>query len=210
MTISVGSSTVVGVYTVTVTATGGGLSNTASVFLSVTSAAGGQLIVDGGFESATKSGNSAPGWTATTTVSGQDVIVYHGPYPHTGSNYASEGGYNSDTDKLTQSLTIPSTINSATLTFWVNVVTQETTTSTKYDYLYVEIHNSSGTLLATPLTLSNLDNKSSNNTNGVYFQPAAVSLASYKGQTIELVFHATTDYEKTTTFNIDDVSVTTQ
>jgi hypothetical protein len=210
MTISVGASTAVGVYTVTVTATGGGLTNTATVSLSVTSAGSGQLIVDGGFESATKSGNSAPGWTATTTISGQDVIVYHGSYPHTGSNYASEGGYNSDTDKLTQTLTIPSTINSATLTFWVNVVTQETTTSTKYDYLYVEIHNSSGTLLATPLTLSNLDNKSSNNTNGVYFQPAAISLTSYKGQAIELVFHATTDYEKTTTFNIDDVSVATQ
>ena len=210
MTISVGASTAVGVYTVTVTATGGGLTNTATVSLSVTSAGSGQLIVDGGFESATKSGNSAPGWTATTTISGQDVIVYHGSYPHTGSNYASEGGYNSDTDKLTQTLTIPSTINSATLTFWVNVVTQETTTSTKYDYLYVEIHNSSGTLLATPLTLSNLNNKSSNNTNGVYFQPAAISLTSYKGQTIELVFHATTDYEKTTTFNIDDVSVATQ
>jgi hypothetical protein len=210
MTISVGASTAVGVYTVTVTATGGGLTNTATVSLSVTSAGSGQLIVDGGFESATKSGNSAPGWTATTTISGQDVIVYHGSYPHTGSNYASEGGYNSDTDKLTQTLTIPSTINSATLTFWVNVVTQETTTSTKYDYLYVEIHNSSGTLLATPLTLSNLNNKSSNNTNGVYFQPAAISLTSYKGQAIELVFHATTDYEKTTTFNIDDVSVATQ
>src|ERR1700691_1955738 len=210
MTISVGSSTAAGVYTVTVTATGGGLTNTATVSLSVTSAGSGQSIVDGGFESATKSGNSAPGWTATTTVSGQDIIVYHGAYPHTGNNYASEGGYNSDTDKLIQTVTIPSTINSATLTFWVTVVTQETTTSTKYDYLYVEIHNSSGTLLATPLTLSNLDNKSSNNTNGVYFQPAAISLTAYKGETIEIVFHATTDYEKTTTFNIDDVSVTTQ
>ena len=92
----------------------------------------------------------------------------------------------------------------------MNVVTQETTTSSKYDYLYVEIHNSSGTLLGTPLTLSNLDNKSSGNKNGVYFQPAAVSLTAYAGQTIELVFHATNDYEKTTTFRIDDVSLTTQ
>jgi cardiolipin synthase len=212
LTITVASTTVVGTYTVTVTGAGGGLTQSAAISLTVASGGGGgaQLMVDGGFESATKSGNSAPGWTATTTVSGQDVIVYHGAYPHTGTNYASEGGSNSDTDNLTQTVTIPSTITSATLTFWVNVVTQETTTSTKYDYLYVEILNSAGTKLATPLTLSNLDNKSSNNTNGVYFQPAAISLTAYKGKTIKIRFSATTDYEKPTTFNIDDVSLLTQ
>jgi len=211
LTISVASSTAVGAYTVTVTGSGGGVTQTATVSLTVAAGGGGtQLIVDGGFESATQSGNSAPGWTATTNISGHNVIAYEGPYPHTGTNYATEGGYNNDNDTLTQTVTIPSNIASATLTFWVNVVTQETTTSTKYDYLYVEIHNTAGTKLATPLTLSNLDNKSSNNTNGVYFQPAAVSLTAYKGKTIQLVFHATNDYEKTTTFNIDDVSLTTQ
>jgi hypothetical protein len=175
------------------------------VYSVASSGGGSQLIVDGGFESATQSGNSAPGWTAATNTSGQDVIVYEGPYPHTGTNYASEGGYDNVNDTLTQTLTIPSGISSATLAFWVNVVTQETTTTTKYDYLYVEIHNTAGTKLATPLTLSNLDNKSSNDTNGVYFQPAAVNLAAYAGKTIELVFHATNDYEKTTPFRIDDV-----
>jgi phospholipase D-like protein len=212
LTITVASTAVVGTYTVTVTGSGGGLTQSATVSLTVASGGGGgtQLIVDGGFESATKSGNSAPGWTATTTVSGQDVIVYRGAYPHTGTNYASEGGSNNDTDNLTQTVTIPSNITSATLTFWVNVVTQETTTSTKYDYLYVEILNSAGTKLATPLTLSNLDNKSSNNTNGVYFQPAAISLTAYAGKTIKVRFSATTDYEKPTTFNIDDVSLLTQ
>jgi cardiolipin synthase A/B len=211
MTITVGSSTAVGTYTVTVTGSGGGVTQTATVSLSVASSGGGgQLIVDGGFESATKSGNSAPGWTSVTNTSGQDVIVYEGPYPYAGTNYASEGGYDNVNDTLTQTVTIPSSISSATLTFWVNVVTQETTTTTKYDYLYVEVHNTAGTKLATPLTLSNLDNKSSSNTNGVYFQPAAVNLTAYAGETIELVFHATNDYEKTTTFRIDDVSLTTQ
>jgi hypothetical protein len=212
LTITVASSTVVGTYTVTVTGSGGGLTQTATISLTVASGGGGgtQSIVDGGFESATKSGNSATGWTATTTISGQDIIVYHGAYPHTGTNYASEGGSNNDTDNLTQTVTIPSNITSATLTLWVNVVTQETTTSTKYDYLYVEILNSAGTKVATPLTLSNLDNKSSNNTSSVYFQPAAISLTAYKGKTIKLRFSATTDYEKPTTFNIDDVSLVTQ
>ena len=138
------------------------------------------------------------------------MIVYEGAYPHTGTNYSSEGGCNNDNDTLTQTVTIPSNIASAMLTFWVNVATQETTPSIKYDYLYVEIHDSSGAKLATPLTLSNLDNKSSDNTNGHYFQPAAVDLTAYKGKTIAVVFHATTDYEKATTFRIDDVALTTR
>jgi len=211
MTITVGSSTAVGVYTATVTGSGGGLTKTATVSLSVASATGGtQLIADGGFESATASGNSAPGWTATTNISGGNVIIYHGTYPHSGANYAREGAYNSSIDTLTQTVTVPSNITSASLTFWVNVTTKETSTTKKYDYLYVEIHNSSGTLLQTVLTLSNLDNKSSNNTSGVYFQPAAVDLSAYKGETIQLVFHATTDSEYTTTFLIDDVSLIAQ
>jgi len=212
LTISVGATAAVGTYTVTVMGTGGGVTHAATVSLTVASGGGGgsQLIVDGGFEAATKSGNTAPGWTATTNISGHNVILYKGTYPHTGTNLASEGGYNNDNDTLTQTVTIPSSITAATLTFWVNVVTNETTTSTKYDYLYVEIHNSSGTKLATPLTLSNLDNKSSNNKNGTYFQPPAVDLTAYKGKTVEVVFHATTDYEKTTTFRIDDVSLTTK
>jgi len=209
LTLSVGSSTAPGTYAITVFGSGGGITNSTTVSLTVGSSGGTQRITDGGFESATKSGNSAPGWSATTNISGHNVIVYHGSYPHTGKNYANEGGYNSQADMLIQTVTIPSGISSAALTFWVNVVTTETTTTTKYDLLHVEVHNSAGKLLATPLTLSNLDSKSSNNTKGVYFQPATVSLASYAGQTIKLVFHSTTNSTNPTTFNIDDVSLLT-
>lgn len=62
---------------------------------------------------ATKSGNSAPGWTAVTNISGHTVIVYERAYPHTGTNYASEGGYKNDDDALTQTVTIPSNIGPA-------------------------------------------------------------------------------------------------
>ncbi len=208
ITITVGASTAVGTYSVTVTGTGGGLTRTTPVSLTVSSGGGGstQLITDGGFESATASGLSAPGWTATTNISGHNVITYHGSYPHTGTNYAFEGAVNNDNDTLTQTLSIPANTTSASLTFWVNVVTQEAP-GTAYDFLYLEIHNSSGTLLATPLTLSNLDSTSSNNTNGTYFQPAAVNMTAYAGQTIQIVFHATTDVSLPTTFRIDDVSL---
>jgi cardiolipin synthase len=207
LTLSAGSSTVAGVYTITINGTGGGLTETTSVSLTISSSGSTQLITDGGFESATKSGLTAPGWTATTNISGHNVIVVKGAYPHSGQNYASLGGSNNENDTLTQTITVPAGTPSAPLTFWVNITTQETN-GKSYDYLYVEIHNTSGTLLATPLTLSNTNSTSDNNTLGVYFQPQSVDLSSYAGKTIEVVFHATTDYEKTTTFLIDDVSVT--
>jgi uncharacterized membrane protein len=212
MTITAGSSTPTGTYSVTVTGTGGGITQSTTVSLTITSGGGGggQLITDGGFESATSSGLSAPGWTATTAVSGENVIIYQGTYPHTGTNYAFEGYYNYDDNTLTQTVSIPSGISSASLTFWVNVVTQEYPNTGPYDFLYVEIHNASGTLLATPLTLTNNSSTSSNNTDGVYFQPAAINLASFAGQTIQIVFHATTDVSLPTTFRIDDVSLVAQ
>ena len=207
MTLSAGSSTVAGGYTITITGTGGGLTETTSIALTISSTSSTQLITDGGFESAPRSGLSAPGWTATTNISEHNVIVVKGAYPHSGQNYASLGGSNNENDTLTQTITVPAGAPSAPLTFWVNITTQETN-GKAYDYLYVEIHNASGTLLATPLTLNNTNSSSDHNTLGVYFQPQSVDLSSYAGKTVEVVFHVTTDYEKTTTFLIDDVSVT--
>lgn len=209
LTINAGSTTPAGTYTVTVTGTGAGISHTTNISLTVTAAGGGgtaEIITDGGFESATASGNSAPGWTATSTTTGFNVIQKAGSFPHAGTNYAQFGGNNSQTDTLTQTVSIASNATAASLTFWANVVTTETGT-TAFDKLTVEIHNSSGTLLATPLTLSNLDAPKSNNTNGTYFQPAAISLAAYNGQTIELVFKSVNGSISPSTFRIDDVSL---
>jgi hypothetical protein len=206
LTLAASATATIGTATVTVTGTGGGLTETTAVSLTVSATA--QLITDGGFESATASGLTAPGWTATTNLSSHNIVIYHGSYPHTGSNYALLGGVNNANDTLTQTITVPAGSTSTPLTFWVSIYTKETTTTTKYDYLYVEIHNTSGTLLATPLTLSNLNSTSDSNTLGTYFQPTPIDLSAHAGQTIELVFHGTNDYEDPTTFLIDDVSVT--
>ena len=208
LTVNVGSSVAAGSYTAVVSATGGGLTHTVNVPLTVTSSGGGgtELITDGGFESTAASGNTAPGWTGTTTTSGQNTIIKGGSYPHLGTNYGNLGGANSGTDTLTQTVVIPAG-SSPSLSFWVNIVTQETTTSTIYDTLAVQIQNSSGTLLSTPLTLSNLNATSSNNANGTYFQPAAINLSAYSGQTVKIVFHASCDSTLPTTFRIDDISL---
>jgi len=171
--------------------------------------AGGQLVADGGFESATSSGLSAPGWTATTNTSGHSVVVARGADPHTGSNYAELGGANNETDTLTQTVAVPSTASTVALTFWVNVVSQETSTTRAFDLLHVEVHSSSGSLLSTPLTLDNRDRSKDGNTAGTYFQPAAIDLSSFRGQTIQLVFNASDDFELPTVFRVDDVSIAT-
>jgi hypothetical protein len=116
------------------------------------------------------------------------------------------GGNISQTDTLTQTVSIASNATAASLTFWANIVTTETGT-TAFDKLTVEVHNASGTLLATPLTLSNVDATKDNNTAGSYFQPAAINLLSYAGQTIEIVFKSVNGSISPTTFRIDDVSL---
>jgi hypothetical protein len=208
LTITAGSTTAPGNSTVTVQGSGGGVTHTTNIALTVNAAGGGttDIMTDGGFEQATASGNSAPGWTATSTTAGFNVIQKAGSFPHTGGNYAQMGGANSQTDTLTQTVTIASNATAASLSFWANIVTTETGT-TAFDKLTVEVHNSGGTLLATPLTLSNLDASRDSNTAGTYFQPTAINLLSYAGQTIQIVFKSVNGSISPTTFRIDDVSL---
>ncbi len=206
MTITVGAATATGTYTITVTGTGGTATHTTTVSLTVTPSGGGggsELIVDGGFEQATASGNSAPGWSATPSPTGRNLIIKGGSFPHAGTAYAELGGGTNQTDVLTQSLTIPANATAASLTFWTNIVTQESG-STAFDFLTVNIISTTTT---TKLSLNNSNSTSSSNTNGVYFKPAAIDLLSYKGLTITVQFKATTDVSLPTTFRIDDVSL---
>jgi len=104
---------------------------------------------------------------------------------------------------LYQQIQIPSAATSANLTFWLNVTSSETTTTTQYDKLYVDIRDTSGNLLQAVAVYSNLNK----GTAGVYSQKGPFNLAAYKGRTIRLYFHATTDSMLSTYFRIDDVSV---
>ena len=84
------------------------------------------------------------------------------------------------------------------------IVTSETTTSTAYDKLSVQLVNAStGSVLATLGTLSNLDKTGSATT----YALKSYSVTSYKGQTVKVRFAATNDSSLTTTFRIDDVSL---
>jgi Zn-dependent metalloprotease len=153
---------------------------------------GTELLVNGGFE-----GSASP-WVGSGTGY---FYVNPGNYPQAGTGYIYFGVNNSVSGQSYQQVAIPSTAT-GTLTFWLNVTSSETTTTTQYDKLFVEVRNTSGTLLATLATYSNLNK----GTAGVYSQKS-LSLAAYKGQTVRVQFRSTTDSSLATTFRVDSASL---
>jgi hypothetical protein len=153
---------------------------------------GSELIANGGFEGSVQPWvNSGSGAFYTNA----------GSYPHGGTSYDYFGVNNSVTGQTYQQVAIPSTAT-GTLSFWLNVTSSETTTTTQYDKLFVEVRNTTGTLLATLATYSNLNK----GTAGVYSQKS-LNMAAYKGQTVRVQFRSTTDSSLATTFRVDDVSL---
>jgi hypothetical protein len=99
-----------------------------------------------------------------------------------------------------KTVSIPSTCTNANLSFWLHIDTAETTTTTKYDTLKVQVLNSSGTVLGTLATYSNLDHNSG-------YALRSFSLAPYIGQTVTLEFTGSEDFELQTSFVIDDTAI---
>ncbi|MFJ9823010.1 hydrolase [Streptomyces sp. NPDC101160] len=157
-----------------------------------TTCTAGQLLDNAGFES---------GDTVWTGSSG--VITNDPARPaRTGSYKAWLSGYGSaHTDTLSQTVTIPAGCTTATLGFYTRIDTAETTTTTAYDKLKVEVLNSSGTVLSTLATYSNL------NASSGYVQ-RSFNLAAYAGQTVTLRFTGTEGSTLQTSFVIDDTSLT--
>lgn len=160
-------------------------------------------ILNPGFES----GVPIASWTetgsyeqvvGTSTASNGSSVA-----PHGGAYMAWMGGYVSADDYLYQGFTVPSSGTNVTLSFWARIVTMDGTT-TAYDYLYVDVYNSTGTTrLGTLLTLTN------RNASG-WVQKSGLSLNTWKGQTIRLRLHATNDGSGDTDFFVDDFAVTVQ
>ncbi len=151
-----------------------------------------ELLTNGGFE-----GSASP-WVGSGTGY---FYVNPGNYPHGGTGYIYFGVNNSVSGQSYQTVSIPSNA-CGNFTFWLNVTSDETTTTTQYDKLFVEVRNTSGTLLTTLATYSNLNK----GTAGVYSQKS-LSLAAYKGQTVRVQFRSTTDVSLATTFRVDDASL---
>lgn len=150
----------------------------------------GQAIVNGGFENGTNP------WVESSS-GGYELIDT--TRPRTGSYSAYLGGYNYATDIIYQQVAIPSNATSATVSYWWYMTTQERC-CTPYDYMYAQIRNTSGNLLATLQTLSNASTANR-------WTQSSYNLLAYKGQTIRIYFKATTDFSLVTSFFVDDVGL---
>ncbi|HEX4724531.1 MAG TPA: putative Ig domain-containing protein [Pseudonocardiaceae bacterium] len=147
----------------------------------------GQKLGNPGFES----GNTV--WTSTPAVIGQN-----GPSEpaHAGTWDAWMDGYGTThTDRISQSVTIPSGC-SATLSFFLHIDTAETTTTTQFDKLTV-------TLGTTTLgTFSNLNHATG-------YTSHSFNVSSFAGQTVTLTITGTEDSSLQTSFVVDDTALTT-
>jgi hypothetical protein len=199
MTVSTTSSAAAGTYSITVTGAASSGSHSATYTLTVGSSGStctsAQLLGDPGFES----GSTIAPWTETSTLGYTPVTNASGETAHSGTWMAwFNGNGTKDTDTLSQSVTLPSGCTAATLSFWLHVDTTESTSTGKPDTFTVQLLNSSGTVLTTLGTFSNLDAASG-------YTQHSYDVSSYLGQTVTLKFTgAETDTDGGTTSFVDD------
>ncbi|HEX4789190.1 MAG TPA: phospholipase D-like domain-containing protein [Actinospica sp.] len=195
-----GTPTAAGSSSVTVTATDStGASGSASFTWTVSAASGGctaaQLLGNPGFET----GTAAP-WTATS-----GVVSDHTQEPaHSGTWDAWLDGYSAaTTDTLSQSVALPSGCSSYQLSFWLHIDTKETSTTKATDTLKVQLVNSSGTVLSTLATYSNLNAASG-------YTQRSFSVSAYAGQSVTLKFTGVQAGSTATSFVVDDTALNVQ
>jgi hypothetical protein len=85
----------------------------------------------------------------------------------------------------------------------LHIDTAETTTTTAFDTLRVQVLNTSGTVLSTLATFSNLNHATG-------YSQKSFDVTSFKGQTIQIKFLGVEDSSLQTSFVIDDINVNVQ
>ncbi len=195
LTFTASSTATTGTSTITITGVSGSLSRTTTISLTINAGGTTNLIVNGGFET----GAASP-WTLTAGVLNNSTAEP----AHTGAWDAWMDGYGTThTDSAAQTVAITAGKTSATLVFWLHIDTAETTTTTAFDTLRVQVLNTSGTVLATLGTFSNLNHATG-------YQQHSFSMNSFIGQTVVIKFTGTEDTSLQTSFVLDDVALNVQ
>jgi xanthomonalisin len=190
-----------GTYSVTETVTDSVNAQTSSKTQSVTvtssgGGGGGQLLGNTGFES----GAASP-WTMSSGSLCSNSSC-SGETAHGGSWFAWLDGYGSShTDTVSQAVTIPAGKSSASLSFYLHIDTSETTGSTAYDKLTVQV--TSGGTTKTIATYSNLNKNSG-------YALHTLSLNSYIGKAVTIKFTGKEDSSLQTSFVLDDITLNVQ
>ena len=152
----------------------------------------GELLGNPGFEN----GSQPAPWTATA-----GVISDNPSEPAHGGHWTAwlDGYGTRTTDTLYQTVTLPGS-SPATLSFWLHIDTDETTTTQIKGSLKVQVLSTIGKILATLATYSNLDAAPG-------YAQKSFDLGAYQGQRIKIRFTGSEDGSKQTSFVIDDASI---
>ena len=137
------------------------------------------------------SGGTTP-WSATAGVLGN---AQGAEVAHSGTKFAWLDGYGvTHTDTLSQSIVIPGGCTTYTLSFWLHIDSNETTTVTPFDTLTVKL---GATTLA---TYSNLNNAAG-------YSLKSFNVAAFAGTTSTLLFTGHEDVSLQTSFVVDDTAL---
>lgn len=148
----------------------------------------GNLVKNPGFESGTTS------WTGTPS----DFVITDSTAAKSGTRFGVLNGYGrSNTGTIDQTVAIPST--GASLTYSVQIGTDETTTTSRYDTMSVQVVDG----VYGTYTL-----KAHSNLNRGGYTSHTVDLSRFAGKSVTLRFKGTEDVSNSTVFRIDDVAVT--
>jgi len=190
-----GTPTTAGTSTVTVTVHDAASATASASFTFAISPVGscaspGQKLANPGFES------GAVSWTATAGV----ITSSTSEAAHGGSFKAWLDGYGTThTDSATQAVTLPAGCTSYSLSFWLHIDSAETTTTTAFDKLQVQIID--GATTTTLATYSNL-NKATG------YSQKSFNLSAFAGHSITVKFLGTEDSSLQTSFVVDDTALT--
>jgi len=168
-----------------------------------------ERLSNGNFDSITSSTNTAPdgswarsastGTSFNTLLAGQSNAQSGGSYAYLGVNAATS------THTVDSKATlIPSGGTMATLSFSTSIVTSETSATSAYDRLQVQLVDAgTNAVLTTLVTLSNVNKTTSAST----YVLRSYNVAAYKGRNVKVRFIGSTDSSLATTFRVDGVSL---
>jgi hypothetical protein len=151
-----------------------------------------QLLANPGFEDGTT------GWSGTVSHIGH----FPGSTPRHGQQLAALGGRGqAHSESLFQNVTIPEHVTGLKLSLAIRIRTEETTSTTALDKLFVQIRDEDDHVIETLARFSNLD-KSDN------YSQKAFPLSDFAGRDIQVFFRLTEDDGKATTVSLDDITLT--
>jgi hypothetical protein len=155
-----------------------------------------QIVQNGGFEDQPP---QAPPWDQWDAQRPDPLVSPQFAW-HSGHWGAWLGGYNHANQRLSQTILVPPGVSSAILSFWV-YVTSEETGGTSGDRLSVSLRG------MPEATVIQLDHRAGANRWTRVSYTWTGNFSRYAGYPVDLIFRATTDDQRVTSFWIDDVSL---